>query len=307
MQNRSESQNNFDVQKSSVVAAAFCGVCVNFLEVTKTRIISDSVNCRPQHFASKSLIRRMFQVPKKRQKIPCRPGCLPSTNQFEVMWHIGRNEGVATFFRGISGQVLFQMIRSGTFYPLYTCFTPYVKKHVTNNSILLPAVTSAFARMIAVTLTYSIEKWTTQIQNTKLNQEVNKSASMFSGFWAMAKRDLAYSAIAQTLLENTRNSLQEKKIVESEVGLTVLASVISGNIAAQQTYPYELIKTLRIIEYEKFKNKSNFKMLHQIYSDKGLSALTSGQNTRLIRISLGTCTFFGGLELQLQHKLKNRL
>ena len=80
MQARTEIFSNLDILQSSLVSAALTGLCTNFLEVTKTRIMVDSVNCQPEHLKSKSLIKRYFQSSKNQQKIRCRPGCLPSTN-----------------------------------------------------------------------------------------------------------------------------------------------------------------------------------------------------------------------------------
>lgn len=52
--------------------------------------------------------------------------------------------------------------------------------------------------------------------------------------------------------------------------------MISGNIAAFLTYPFDFAKTLRITNYEKYKNLNTLRMLESIYIERGRSAITSG-------------------------------
>lgn len=218
-----------------------------------------------------------------------------------------RNEGIASVFRGATGQAAQQIIRAGSFFPLYNGITPYVTKHVTDNKIASPLITSTIARIISVSMTFGIEKWTTQLQATKLQTKLDKNVAMTTGFVSIANRDIIFSAIMWTCMENIRRSLKDKQLVESEVGLTIAASTISGAFAAFCTYPFDLIKTLRIAEYEKFKGVNSFTMINEIYKERGFNALTSGLNARIIRLVFGTFIFFGALETQLQHILKNKL
>ena len=187
-----------------------------------------------------------------------------------------RNEGMASLFRGATGQALQQVIRAGSFFPLYTGITPYVTNNVTDNKIASPLITSTIARVISVCLTFGIEKWTTQLQATTSQTKLNKNVAMTTGFVSIANRDIVFSGIMWTCLENIRSYLKEKQLIESEVGLTVASSMVSGGIAAFCTYPFDLIKTLRIAEYEKFKGINSFDMIREIYKERGFNAITSG-------------------------------
>lgn len=60
MQGRSEKISSFEMLRSSATAAGLNGVCVNFLEVCKTRMMTDSIRCSPQHFTAKTFFNRHF-------------------------------------------------------------------------------------------------------------------------------------------------------------------------------------------------------------------------------------------------------
>ena len=202
MQNRTQNLDSFSILKMSVTAAGINGIMTNFLEVIKVRIISDSIRCNPIHYSAKSM-KGFFNSNTKNQILAfenCGNNCLPSRNAFEVAQYILKTEGLQAFFRGAMGQSLQQMIRAGSFFPLYHQTLNFFKSNVTQNSYYLPLMSSACARFISVCMTFGIEKYTTELQASKATDIIKKSKiSANTGFTAIASRDIFYSAIMWTL------------------------------------------------------------------------------------------------------------
>ena len=263
----------------TTLSAGINGIATNFLEVIKTRIISDSIRCDPLHYSKKTIFRHFESKPQTQILAisHCDNNCLPSRNAFEVAHHIYKTEGMQAFFRGATGQSLQQIIRAGSFFPFYHKCLDYFKTNVTTNSYYLPLLSSATARFFSVCLTFGIEKHTTELQATKITDKVNHSkVSSRVGFTSLAARDIFYSAIMWTVLENIRLEFKEREIFTDDISLTVSSSMVAGTIAAVFTYPFDLVKTLRIAHHDEFKNVDSVTMLRNVYRERGMKALTAG-------------------------------
>jgi hypothetical protein len=246
MQNRTQQLDSLTVLQVTTVAAGINGIATNFLEVVKTRIISDSMRCDPGHYSEKSIFRHFISKPKGQLLAIhlCQNNCLPSTNAFEVAYYLYRTEGMQAFFRGALGQSVQQIMRAGSFFPFYHKCLDFYKQNLTNNPYYLPLISSATARLGSVCLTFGIEKYTTELQASKITDTINHSkVPPRAGFASLASRDIFYSGIMWTVLENIRFSLKEREIFTGDVALTVSSSMIAGTIAAVMSYPFDLVKT----------------------------------------------------------------
>jgi hypothetical protein len=246
MQNRSQQLDSLTVLRVTTIAAGINGIATNFLEVVKTRIISDSIKCDPGHYSKKSIFRH-FQASPKGQTLAihlCENNCLPSSNAFEVAYYLLRTEGLRAFFRGALSQSVQQIMRAGSFFPFYHKCLDFYSQNLTNNPYYLPLVSSATARLGSVCLTFGIEKYTTELQASKITDTITHAkVPRGTGFASLASRDIFYSAIMWTFLENIRFLLKDREIFTGDVALTVSSSMIAGTIAAVLSYPFDLVKT----------------------------------------------------------------
>lgn len=139
----------------------------------------------------------------------CR-SCFPQTSISQALFHIVKYEGAKTLFNGARYAAMISCSSSVTFFFFYENAKNFVFTNLTSNMLFAPMLSSLTARTLATTLTFPLDYWRT-IQSSMKGYSKKKNFELgnrlFSAYSVTLNRDIIFSMVYWSLVENIRNSL----------------------------------------------------------------------------------------------------
>jgi len=240
-----------------------------------------------------------------------RPGHFNGTA--DAFIKIAKTEGLASLWSGLSPTLVLAVPATVVYFTTYEQLRFFIKERqmaskegsfLGRQPVWISAlVAGTVARTFAVTLVNPLELIRTKMQSKKLShQEVRVAVkrliqsqgwlSLWQGLTPSLLRDVPFSAIYWSCYETYKTYLpsSELTIWESFVG-----GALAGSLAAVVTLPFDVVKTLRQIEFgerqtssDKVTNQkasSTKEIIQRIYHQRGVSGLFAGLVPRVSKVA----------------------
>jgi len=297
---------------SSCFGALTTSLMVTPLDVVKIRLQAQQNTMPSQRcfiycngLMDHCIIRVNCQVKEQWYK---RPGHFSGTADAFVK--IAKSEGIASLWSGLSPTLVLAVPATVVYFTTYEQLRFYIKdKQLASKSdsflgrqpIWISALAAgAIARTFAVTLVSPLELIRTKMQSKKLShQEVRVAVqrlvqsqgwlSLWQGLSPTLLRDVPFSAIYWACYETYKTYLPSSEPTLSE---SFLGGAVAGSLAAVITLPFDVVKTLRQLEFgEREINKSNQKgtstkeIIRRVYQQRGVSGLFAGLVPRVSKVA----------------------
>ena len=141
-------------------------------------------------------------------------------------------------------------------------------------------ISSVLAKSICVFVSFPLEYKATVLFGqktftTQVNKAVNKS--FFTGFIPLYLNNVSLSVLFWPVCESTKLFLKTRVGVQKEGYLAPTSAFLSCLICGVLTYPFELLKTLKISYEDRYGGKSGLRILKDLYRAGGIESLTAGE------------------------------
>jgi hypothetical protein len=144
-----------------------------------------------------------------------------------------------------------------------------------------PAFLASFAcRVVAMSIAYPFDYQANALQGasgrtTKLSKH-NKR--YYTGYALALKRDLAFNLafwpVYETLKPYINNNYVENPVISSSI-----ASFFASAVGATLSYPFDLVRTLKIVYEKDYAKESSIRILRKIIQDRGWKGFYEGKNS----------------------------
>lgn len=173
------------------------------------------------------------------------------TGTLDAFIKIIRNEGIFSLWRGLAPSLIMTVPNAAIYFNTYEAFKKRISRIDFPYPALIPLVSGALARVVAVTTLAPLELIRTNFQAQQKHRSVaafvRKTGlrGMWLGVGATLSRDVPFSAIYWTCYEMLKGQLKsEMPQTTSGAFLTsFFAGCISGMLSAVLTTPIDLVKT----------------------------------------------------------------
>ena len=263
---------------SAVAGAAVVTTCMTPLDVVKVRLQSQ----RQEAAADTSW----------------RPRQARYTGTLDACLKIGRHEGVASLWSGLSPALVLALPAEVTYIPLYEQLKGVILRQLEGSSSCsappswVPLVAGGAARLVAVTVVSPLELVRTKVQSQQLSwAEVRASLrqlvtsqgvrGLWSGYTATLLRDVPFSALYWPLYEAARQRLT----LDSSLAVNFVSGAVAGSVASAVTLPFDVIKTIKQIELGRGEARTNLAITRHLVSTQGPASLFSGLAPRLLKVA----------------------
>jgi len=227
----------------------------------------------------------------------------------KVMWKIVRLEGLKSLWSGLTPTLVMSAPATMIYYPTYELIRD--KLYERSDNVMVPAVSGAISRSIAVTLVSPIDLIRTKMQSkplstTELTNSIKTSVryegikSMYIGWLPTMLRDVPFSMVYWYLYENCKQNIHFQSLFIK----SFVSGVSSGAISAILTQPFDVIKTKRqIMLGEKFlfgksaKHTSLPHIVKEIARNNGLSGFFVGLTPRCLKVAPACAIMITSYEL----------
>lgn len=138
---------------------------------------------------------------------------------------------------------------------------------------------SIVSRMFSVLCYFPFEYKATVLYGKaefKTKVKAQKGTSAFSSLGGIAGRDLVFTAMFWPVVERAKIFLRESTPLQSEAVVMPLSSIIACLVSGTVSYPWQLVKTMRVTFELEYKGKSSMIIIKDIYARAGASGLLSG-------------------------------
>lgn len=106
-----------------------------------------------------------------------------------------------------------------------------------------------------------------------------RSINYFSGASAVYQMEMLATLTFWPLYHNAFHPIQEAFFHKDDYfGPTIIAGVIAGQAAVTASHPFDLVRTMKILNEEQFGNMTNFQTLVNIFRLYGIHGLLSGKH-----------------------------
>jgi len=130
-------------------------------------------------------------------------------------------------------------------------------------------------------------------------------SSLFSGYIALAARNLPFTAIQFPLFEAGRDAIHRARGIPAEdaslrarAGITALSAGAAGSVAAIITTPVDVIKTRIMLQAsEQGSTFGEFKAFKQVWKEEGMKGLWRGGALRGVWTFIGSGLYLGVYDL----------
>ena len=263
---------------SAVAGAAVVTTCMTPLDVVKVRLQTQ----RQEAAADTSW----------------RPRQARYTGTLDACLKIGRHEGVASLWSGLSPALVLALPAEVTYIPLYEQLKGVILSQLSVSSSCsappswVPLVAGGAARLVAVTVVSPLELVRTKVQSQQLSwAEVRASLrqlvtsqgvrGLWSGYTATLLRDVPFSALYWPLYEAARQRLT----LDSSLAVNFVSGAVAGSVASAVTLPFDVIKTIKQIELGRGEARTNLAITRHLVSTQGPASLFSGLAPRLLKVA----------------------
>ncbi|KAH8312473.1 hypothetical protein KR044_010966, partial [Drosophila immigrans] len=309
----------FQIRPFQQVASACAGAMITAcfmtpLDVIKTRMQSQQANSNKCFLYCNGLMDHLFAMGKKRKP--------QFTSTLDALLKISRNEGIGALWSGLGPTlvsalpstvvyfVAYEQFKAG-YISIYRNHVAGTKAHTKGSSqkelpLSVPMLSGVTARICAVTFVSPIELVRTKMQSQRLsNAQVVKfvqniiALQGITGLWRglppTILRDVPFSGIYWPIYEYLKIRFSSNA-VQPSFGLSFLAGVVAGSVAALVTCPFDVVKTHEQIEFaerviftdspsKELNKQSTFSRMSSIYHVHGLRGLFAGYVPRLIKVA----------------------
>lgn len=141
---------------------------------------------------------------------------------------------------------------------------------------------SALARIFSIMCYFPFEYRATILQGeTKFHATVGKNTgrSAFSSLYSIAGRDIIFTAMFWPIVERSKKFLKENTPLKREGVIMPLSSIIACILAGSATYPWDLVKTMRVSFELEYKGKGFVEIFKDMHKNSGVSGMLSGKNS----------------------------
>ena len=269
---------------SAVAGAAVVTTCMTPLDVVKVRLQTQ----RQEAAADTS-----WRPPGS-----WRPRQARYTGTLDACLKIGRHEGVASLWSGLSPALVLALPAEVTYIPLYEQLKGVILGKLEGSSSCsappswVPLVAGGAARLVAVTVVSPLELVRTKVQSQQLSwAEVRASLrqlvtsqgvrGLWSGYTATLLRDVPFSALYWPLYEAARQRLT----LDSSLAVNFVSGAVAGSVASAVTLPFDVIKTIKQIELGRGEARTNLAITRHLVSTQGPASLFSGLAPRLLKVA----------------------
>lgn len=156
---------------------------------------------------------------------------------------------------------------------------PKFKAHFTNQDLGV-LYASFVSRLFSVMCYFPFEYRATKLYGeAKFQTKVQKTAgtSAFSSLYSIAGRDLIFTAMFWPTVERSKLLLREHTPLQREGIVMPLSSIIACVIAGSATYPWQLVKTMRVSFELEYKDKNFVEIFKDMYKSSGTKGILSGK------------------------------
>ena len=154
-----------------------------------------------------------------------------------------------------------------------------------SNKSYLQLSTSAFlaswlARSMVVMITFPLEYKSIALYGqkkftTKIDKSVNKN--VFTGLFSMYLNNVLFSVMFWPLAEMAKKYIKNRFNIEKEYYVMPLSALVAGQVCATVTYPFDLIRILKISYEDRYGGKTGLSILKDIYKTGGLKYFFAGK------------------------------
>ncbi|EDV41854.1 uncharacterized protein Dana_GF17680 [Drosophila ananassae] len=313
-------------QVLSACAGAMITACfMTPLDVIKTRMQLQHSSSNKCFFYSNGLMDHLFpcgsdgapNILRRRQKPQF-------TSTRDALIKISRHEGIWTLWSGLGPTLVSALPSTIIYFVAYEQFkAKYVKlyqKHFKKKSqsgsslavkdealpAVVPMMSGVTARVSAVTVVSPIELVRTKMQAQRQSYaqmlQFVRNVIALQGIWGLWRglrptilRDVPFSGIYWPIYEYLKRNLGGSSSQPS-FGLSFVAGVLAGSVAAIVTTPFDVVKTLEQIEFgerviftdspaKDVGRRSTFRRLATVYKMHGVRGLFAGIGPRLLKVA----------------------
>ncbi|KAB1219559.1 Mitochondrial carrier protein MTM1 [Morella rubra] len=275
----------------------------------------------------------------------CSPDCRRYKGTLDVFYKVIRQEGFATLWRGTTASLALAVPTVGIYLPCYdvlrNVMEDFTAQRAPNLTPYVPLVAGSIARSLACVSCYPVELARTRMQafketqtgvkpagvwktligvidpvkSTNVLQNLQSYRVLWTGLGAQLARDIPFSAICWSTLEQIRRRilgvLGDEASAASVFGANFCAGFIAGSLAASATCPLDVAKTRQQIEEDPARalKMTTRKTLREIWRDGGMKGLFTGIGPRVGRAgpSVGiVVSFYELVKYALHHRRLNQ-
>lgn len=300
---------------SSCTGALITSLCMTPLDVVKTRL-------QAQQKALVSNKCFLYCNGLMDHLCPCGPGgtvpqqkTLHFNGTLDAFAKISRAEGVRSLWSGLGPTLVLAIPATVIYFVAYEQFSARYKelyrKYINpslnsqlTTPIMIPMLSGATARTLAVSIVNPLELIRTKMQSQKLSYlelqdclramiGVKGVAGLWKGLVPTLCRDVPFSAIYWTSYENLKHAFH---VTTPSFGFSFFAGAVSGCIAAFVTTPFDVVKTHHQIQFgekviyidkppAQLPSEKMIQTLRKIYISNGIKGLFAGVTPRLVKVA----------------------
>lgn len=122
-----------------------------------------------------------------------------------------------------------------------------------------------------------------RVQGANKGQQINlRKVNLFKGMSSTFLMEVTFSTFFWLPYHNLFNIIKESFFEEGEVAKAAMATgILSGAFSVMLSHPFDVIRTVKIVDDDKFGNLGNIKLIKKIYEIHGLNGVFSGKILKL--------------------------
>lgn len=215
----------------------------------------------------------------------------------DALVKIVRYEGITSLWSGLPPTLAMSFPMVVLYFTAYEESKAFFGYHeIHNPNPVLPVISGALSRLLAVTAVSPIELIRTKMQSEKLKysqigEKVKSSVenhgfrSLYRGLVPTIWRDIPFSMIYWFNLENMKILiLRYRNETKLDVPTVFFCGAISGGFTAAITTPLDVIKTQKQVDLgesmAKRDSQKTLFLIKQIFKEKGINGLFAGESTK---------------------------
>jgi len=252
------------------------------------------------------------------------------TGTWDALFKIGKTEGLSSLWSGLSPTLVLAIPTTVVYFTLYEqlkltlsgwhrLYQGVGEEEGYTAPSFISLASGATARFAAVLLVSPLELVRTKMQSEKMawsrvaaclgDLVASQGArGLWRGCTATLLRDVPFSGLYWPLYENTKAQMRTSLLASSpreEFLVSFLSGALAGSVASTVTLPFDVIKTIRQIEFgEKeimgVKNgnvPSNLSVARDLVAKQGPRALFAGLVPRLLKVAPACAIMISSYEL----------
>lgn len=137
------------------------------------------------------------------------------------------------------------------------------------------------AKAVTIFFTYPLQNILVRVQGSKSPQKSLKNlnrASLFKGLTSTFMMETVYTSLFWLPYHNLYNIIKDNYFEEGDTkGPAIVTGVISGTLAVCFSHPFDVIRTVKIVDNGKLGNLGNYELIKRVFEDKGMGGVFSGK------------------------------